>query len=160
MPKISKMKAVLIFGAAFLYPAFLLGQDISLEATFGSISLSSGFSSDPRTYSITSGGSINASSLGGGCVGYIANAPDFQLDYDAGSLPLWLTVASDSDVTLVVNLPNGSWICDDDSGDGLDPSLYFSSPMSGVYDIWIGTYSSSSYESGVLYISELGAYGG
>ncbi len=138
-------------------PAF--SQDFSLKATYGTVSLSSGFTPDPYTLSLQSGGSINASSLSSGCGGFIANAPDFELSYTAGSLDLYISVISSTDTTLVINTPSGKWICDDDSGGNLDPSIKLENPGSGVYDIWVGTYASSSINDATLYISELGQYG-
>lgn len=138
-------------------PAF--AQDFSLNATYGTISLSSGFTPDPYTMKLKSGGSINASSLASGCGGNIANAPDFELTYTAGSLDLYISVISTADTTLVINTPSGKWICDDDSGGNLDPSVKIENPGSGVYDIWVGTYGSSNLNDATLYISELGQYG-
>jgi hypothetical protein len=134
-------------------------QNFSLEATYGTITLNAGFTPDPMTFSVKSGGSIDASSLGGSCAGYIANAPDFQFTFSPGLLSLWVSVISSADTTLVINTPSGSWICDDDSGGDLDPSINFKNPASGVYDVWIGTYSSTSIYDATLYISELGQYG-
>ena len=58
--------------------------------------------------------------------------------------------------TLLVNAPDGSWYCNDDSN-GLNPMVSWSSPRSGQYDIWIGTYGSGSgMASATLTISELG----
>eukprot|EP01036_Dinobryon_divergens_P008355 gene8355-11153_t len=74
--------------------------DPSARANYGEEYLSSGFDDDPRTISVTSGGEIDASSLGGDCVGMISRAPDFQLTYDAGSLPLTFGVSSYTDATL------------------------------------------------------------
>ncbi len=133
-----------------------LAQDFSLPPTYGSASLNSGFSNDPRTVNLSSGGSINANGLGSGCRGFIANAPDYRVSYSAGStFPLIFSVDSDSDTTLVINGPDGRWYCDDDSGDGTNPSYRFSSPSSGQYDIWVGTYSSASLRAATLYISEV-----
>lgn len=149
----------LFTGAAFAAVALTAAtaaQDYSLSPSYGSASLSGGFSPDPYTVSLRSGGSIDANErLGSSCRGYIANAPDFRLQFSAGSLPLILSVASGSDTTLVVNAPNGQWYCDDDGGEGLNPSLRFGSPMSGQYDIWVGTYGRTSYENATLHISEL-----
>lgn len=132
-------------------------QDYGLEPTYGSVTLPGGFTPDPYTVSLSSGGSINAAdrNLGSDCRGYIANAPDFRLNFSAGSLPLIISVDSGSDTTLVINAPDGSWYCDDDSGDGLNPSVRFGSAMSGQYDIWVGTYGSDNLESATLSISEL-----
>ncbi len=129
--------------------------DSSLTASFSTISLSAGFTPDPYTVGLRSGGSIEASVVDSSCRGYVAEAPDVQLDYDSGSLPLILSVSASADTTILVNDPNGNWHCDDDSGEGLNPSLRFEKPLSGVYDIWVGTYSDSSFEQATLNISEL-----
>lgn len=147
----------LIISAAFLQP--LMAQNINLQATFESVKLSGGFTPDPMTYDVVSGGSIDASKLDGGCTGYIADAPDFQLTFESGILELWISVISAADTTLVINTPTGDWICDDDSGGDLDPSIHFPNSPSGVYDVWIGTYDSTNTHDATLYISELGAYG-
>jgi hypothetical protein len=142
---------------AGLFAGVALAQDFSQPPTYGSVTLSSGFSPDPYTVNLQSGGSIDASRrLGGSCRGYIANAPDFSINYNAGStFPLILSVNASSDTTLVVNGPSGSWYCDDDGGNGLNPSLRFNNPSSGRYDVWVGTYASSSLQSATLYVSEV-----
>src|SRR5690606_4508404 len=60
----------------------------------------------------------------------------------------------DSDTTLVVNGPDGLWYCDDDSNGGLNPQVTFSSPRSGTYHIWVGTFN-GGMTSATLYISEV-----
>ena len=51
--------------------------------------------------------------------------------------------------------PDGSWLCDDDSGDGLSPLLTLVNPESGIYDIWVGSVLSPfGYTDGTLVISE------
>lgn len=142
---------------AGLFTGVALAQDYSQPPTYGSVTLSSGFSPDPYTVNLQSGGSIDAASrLGGSCRGYIANAPDFSVNYTAGStFPLILSVNAGSDTTLVVNDPSSNWYCDDDGGNGLNPSLRFSNPSSGRYDVWVGTYASSSLQSATLYVSEV-----
>ncbi len=129
--------------------------DTTLEPTYGTANLSSGFTPDPHTVKLSSGGSIDASNLGESCRGYIANAPDYRINYDSGSLPLIISANADADVTLVVNDPGGNWVCDDDSGEDLNPSLRFEKPRSGQYDVWVGTYSDSSNENATLSVSEL-----
>src|SRR5690606_41682480 len=57
---------------------------------------------------------------------------DVRLHWSGGgNLPLIFSVSSSRDTTLVVNGPNGRWYCDDDSGEGTNPSLRFGSPMAG-----------------------------
>ena len=134
-----------------------LAQDTSLASNYGSVSLDAAFAGDPYTVELTAGGSIEAYSLGAGCAGSISDAPDFELTYTAGFLSLYLSASSDGDVSLVVNTPDGSWVCDDDGASGLNPGLTFSDPQSGVYDIWVGSLG-EEFTPATLYISEL-SYG-
>ncbi|MET0183705.1 MAG: hypothetical protein ABW199_12555, partial [Caulobacterales bacterium] len=131
--------------------------DASLTPAYGVLALSAGFNNDPRTVSIQAGGSYNATGLGvAGCTGFIARAPDYRVNYTAGSLPLIFSVAANSDTTLVINGPNGQWQCDDDSGNaGLNPMVRFDQPASGQYDVWVGTYASGATQASTLHISEL-----
>lgn len=129
--------------------------DASLAATYGEARLRIGFTPDPYRVDVYSGGSFEASELGGSCVGRIAEAPDFQLTYEAGSLPLTFGVEADGDTTLVINGPDGSWSCDDDSGGQADPEITFRNPQSGTYDVWVGAYGGNGV-SGELFVTELG----
>jgi hypothetical protein len=135
------------------------GPDFSLEPAYGAIDLVSGFEPDPHTVSIAAGGAIDASVLNQpGCVGFIAQAPDFRVNWTAGSnnLPLIFSVGSDSDTTLVINDAEGNWVCDDDGGnEGLNPSVTFASPASGQYDVWVGTFSQGELQDSTLHVSEV-----
>ena len=152
-----KLFAQLIASAAILAAAALpaAAQDVSADPNYETVTLTHGFPEDPYVVQLQSGGGIDASELGGNCGGFIANAPDVRLNYEAGSLPLYLTVAADVDTTLVVNGPDGEWYCDDDGAGGLDPMVWFSAPASGQYDIWVGTYADSELHDAQLNISEL-----
>ena len=131
-------------------------QDISGNANFGEVTLSSGFTPDPYVVGIVSGGNIDADSLGGSCRGRISNNPDFRLRWSAGSgsLPLIISASSSEDTTLVINAPDGRWYCNDDGGQGLNPSFRFNNPRGGRYEIWVGSYSGGNH-SADLVISEL-----
>ena len=140
------MKTVLFSGVAALMLATPLGvmaQDAGKTATYGEIALSAGFTPDPYRVSVTAGGSIDAyqdTPLPAACVGKVADAPDFEVTYTAGRLPLVFRTLSSQDTTLIINGPDGRWHCDDDSyGDG-DAQVRFEKPRSGTYDIWIGTF--------------------
>ena len=152
------MKLVLAISASVIaLGGSAFSQDYSLPATAGSVSLESGYTPDPYTAQITSGGALRASNVGSSCRGWIANAPDFSVSYSAGNtFDLTIGVDSNSDTTLVVNDPSGNWHCNDDGGEGLNPLLLFSNPMSGRYDIWVGSYSEGEYASSTLSISEIG----
>ena len=137
--------------------------DFSLTANYGGQSLQSGFIPDPVDIQIAAGGDIDVSStsIGDMCWGYTTAAPDYELTYQAGnSFDLYLSATSDRDTVIIVNGPDGAWHCNDDGAEGLNPGLTFENPQSGVYDIWVGTYSSAAgTPPATLHISEIG-YGG
>lgn len=153
MTMFTKSAIAAVSAALFCVPAS--AQNINANPTYDTVRLNSGFTPDPYTVNLQSGGSIDASQAASGCRGYIANAPDVRLQYSAGSLPLIISVNSNADTTLVINAPNGRWYCDDDSGNGYNPSVRFNGPMSGRYEIWVGTYGGRNLQPASLKISEL-----
>lgn len=126
------------------------------SSNFGRVSLSRGFMPDPYTVTITSGGSLSVSALdlGPGCVGYATADPDLILDYESAAGTLRFYMEGDGDTALVINAPDGSWHCNDDSV-GLDPLVSFEGPMTGQYDVWVSSYASDENISGTLNITEL-----
>ena len=138
-----------------------VAQNFSLPPTYGTLNLSAGFRPDPQVVNVMSGGggqgTVDAASLGSPCVGIISNAPDVRLNYTAGGYQLMVSVDSSADTTLAINGPDGRWYCDDDGGnEGMNPLVQFTSPGSGQYDIYVGTYGRNSNEQAQLYISEIG----
>ncbi|MEQ9812586.1 MAG: hypothetical protein RLO50_07370 [Azospirillaceae bacterium] len=133
-----------------------MAQDPSLPSTYGDNSLVTGFTPDPATATIDAGGPIDVSAtLGGPCVGFVADAPDLRLFYEAGdTFPLIFYVDSGADTTLVINAPDGEWWCNDDA-DGLNPEIFFDQPLSGQYDIWVGTYTPGSFPEATVFVTEL-----
>jgi hypothetical protein len=147
------MKTVLAASIAVLALAgFASAQNVSLTPSYGSVSLSPGFMPDPYEIDVVAGGSIDAASIEGNCVGMIADAPDFRLQYTGGGSQLFVGVVSSTDTTLVVNGPDGTWYCDDDSN-GFNPVVGGDSPDAGQYDIWVGTYGDGTAPA-TLFITE------
>lgn len=129
--------------------------DMAAAATYGEIILRSGFTPDPHTIEMTAGGTLLASTMDSSCQGYVAMAPDYEVTYrDAGNFPLTFTFTGKGDTTLMINAPDGSWYCDDDSGGNNNPRVVFRDAMDGVYDIWVGSYDSQMVP-GTLSISEI-----
>ena len=147
--------AYLLGFAAIAIAAPAAAQDPSAASLNGQLTLSSGFTNDPRVINVVAGGTIAASDVSSNCAGFVANNPDFKLNYTAGSLPLIISVASNSDTTLVINGPDGRWYCNDDGGNGHNPSVRFNNPQSGRYDIFVGTYRAGTPAPGRLHISEV-----
>ncbi|HTU11309.1 MAG TPA: hypothetical protein VMG08_10480 [Allosphingosinicella sp.] len=134
-------------------------QNVNGRPNFGQVNLRSGFAPDPRVISVVSGGNINASRVRGSgtCRGFISATPDVRLVYTAsGRYPLIISVDSSADTTLIVNTPNGRFICDDDGGErGLNPSIRINNPGSGRYEIWVGSYRAGTNSRARLHISEV-----
>ncbi len=134
----------------------VLAQNVRLQPAFGTLNLSAGFQPDPVRVNVLSGGQIDASlSLGGPCLGFISNAPDVNVNYRAGGYQLAFYVRAGSDTTLIINDPQGNWYCDDDGGTNVNPSIVFGRPVSGQYNVWIGTFGGPSFERTSLRVSEI-----
>lgn len=150
---IGKFCTLVLAGALSALALPAAAQDAGRTATFGEISLSVGFSPDPYTVEIAAGGSVDGSWLPGSCTGNISEAPDFEVFYAAGGLPLVFRTVSTTDTTLIINGPDGEWYCDDDSFGDLDAEVRFSPAQSGTYDVWVGTFGGGVAQA-VLMITE------
>jgi hypothetical protein len=125
--------------------------DPRLNPTYGTAALKAGFQPDPLVKALQAGGELRTNL--GGVQAFVAKAPDFRLDYTAGKYPLSFTVKSAGDTTLLINLPNGTWIADDDSGGDLNPLIRIAQPPSGRYDIYVGTIGQAPVDA-KLFITE------
>ncbi len=132
--------------STFFYIPCSIAQDVFSEPLFGEQSLNGGFAPDPARIDIVAGGSTDAASTESSCTGYIAvEQPDYRIHYTPDTYALGILVASDVDTTLIVNTPDGSWECNDDfSGlENNNSGVLFNTPLTGQYDIWVGTYSAA-----------------
>lgn len=134
-------------------------QDINADPIYETVSLSAGFIPDPETVAVAAGGSNSAENAAPGCAGNISTSPDVRLIFDASNsataAPLYISVDSNEDTTLVINAPDGQWYCNDDGGQGTNPAIIFGPAQSGRYEIWVGTYNAGDYADAVLHISEI-----
>jgi len=129
-------------------------QRVSDPPTYGDVRLAGGFMPDPHLTRLTAGGGV-AVNKGSCTYGRVAEAPDVDLYYDGnGARTLYIYAVASEDVTLLVNLPDGTWVCDDDSYGDRDPILVIPKADSGLYNVWVGTYGTDSAPAR-LYISEI-----
>jgi len=154
----TRIAAAIAAAAVVLTAGAAAAQNWQGAPTYGNVRLSAGFTPDPYNVNVVAGGPIDSrAALGAACPGFIANNPDFDLYWSAGNngLPLVISANSSTDTTLVVRTPNGQWLCEDDGGhNGMNPGLRIDNAASGLYDIWVGTYSQGNAQA-VLSISEL-----
>jgi hypothetical protein len=137
------------------WPALAQLPDVGAQPLYETVSLSAGFAPDPRTSEVVAGGNDQNPISGSGCVGYLnAKRPDIDINYTAGSYPLSIAVDSQSDTALLVNLPDGSWVCDDDTGGNSNPLIHLTNPQSGNYNVWVATYRANAQADATIYITE------
>lgn len=132
--------------------------NFTLDPTFGEIHLTTGFSPDPYTISITGGGAIDVAAQNlpsAECTGYAAEAPDIRLFWAGSSARLRIFFQALEDTTLIVNDPNGVWHCSDDFNGTIQPLVEILNPPEGQYDIWVGTFGENYAVEGTLYITEM-----
>lgn len=142
------------FGLVILSIDSTLAQNISATPTYGDVHLSGGFLPDPHVVELIAGGGVDVAR--GSCTyGRVANAPDVDFYYEGNDRrTLYIFAVSESDTMLLINTPNGTWTCDDDSYGDLDPILVIRNAPSGLYNIWVGTYGTDTAPAR-LFISEI-----
>jgi hypothetical protein len=125
--------------------------NLSLDPRYGDVTLSEKFGT--HSVSLTAGGSIDVD-VGSCGYGYVADAPDVDLRFTtSGGSTLYVYARASEDTTLLINLPNGDWICDDDGLGDSNPVLVLPRAADGLYNIWVGSYGASTTPA-TLYISE------
>lgn len=130
--------------------------DYQANANYGEANLSTGFSPDPYSVGMTTGGNVDVSYLGGSCSGFATAAPDLRINFGGGgsSLLRIYFIGSNGDPAMVVNDPYGNFYCVDDSFGTVNPTIDFNNPAGGSYDVWIASYAANATISGALHISE------
>ncbi|MCB1406016.1 MAG: hypothetical protein KDK01_07065 [Rhodobacteraceae bacterium] len=103
----------------------------------------------PQTLSVVAGGADNLRNCPQPGVGYVATRPDFDLTFtqNGAARDLEFRVNASCDTVLLVNDARGQWHFDDDGGDGLNARLRLTNAPEGAYDIWVGTYGSSTCQA-------------
>jgi len=129
--------------------------NVAAQPRYATVNLRADFAPDPHETRVEAGGDRQVQGLGADCAGWIDFArPDVDLNYQAGSLPLYISVVAQADTTLIINDPSGRWLCNDDMN-GLNPGIVIQRPASGNYNIWIGTVERSRPQRATLRISEM-----
>lgn len=106
---------------------------------------------------LTGGGEIGAFNIEHEnelCTGFISAAPTFRFDWSGDLEQLVLYFESNSDTTLQVLAPDGTYHCDDDyhGSENLNPWLSLE-PVNGTYNVWVGSFAPDAQASGTFTIS-------
>lgn len=129
--------------ATMIFCSVVVAQDSTLNPNYETLDLSAGFLPDPQLFELAAGGDFDASNVDFSCYGYVSEAPDYRLNYTAGGSGLGIYTNADADTTLLINTPDGQWLCNDDNLylENLNAGYYIDDPQSGEYNIWVGLYS-------------------
>jgi hypothetical protein len=114
-------------------------------------SIGPGFAPDPMVLTGAAGGPSDASTMAPSCRGFVGIIPSHTLDVAAAMPMLRVMAASEVDTTLVVRLPDGTYVCNDDA-DGFNPVVELPGAGPGQYNVYVGTYSqgnSGTYQLGI-----------
>ncbi|MBP8294269.1 MAG: hypothetical protein KAX65_15945 [Caldilineaceae bacterium] len=130
------------------------------SSAYVTVDLQAGFALDPFLVSVNGGGDVAASTLDAACTGFVTENPVVVVRWDAevegrqAPEEAEIFFYSDGDPTLAVQLPDGSFLCNDDAHDNLlDPQVFIPTPASGEYKIWVGSYDENQLLPGLLVIS-------
>ncbi len=136
--------------------------DYRLDSNYGETQLERGFD-DPHVIEVISGATQNNSvdiasfDLGDQCRGFATSQPDYRVFLEDSGNFLRIFFASEGgegDTVLVINQPDGEWVCVDDSFNTLNPTVDFDPPLEGQYDIWIASYYEDENVPGYLVITQ------
>ncbi|MBX3276152.1 MAG: hypothetical protein KF729_38220 [Sandaracinaceae bacterium] len=102
-----------------------------------------------------SGVAIGDGPVGNSCPGYASAQPFVTLRTASGTRRARLFTQSSADLVLYVRTADGRVVCDDDSGEGLNPQLFVDLGP-GDHAVWVGTYSSGARADFVLHVDGRG----
>lgn len=129
-------------------------SDAAPLSAYISLDLAAGFPLDPFLVSVNGGGDVDASAFGAGCTGFVNDAPTVSLDWEGEADFVEAFFYSHSDPVLVVQTPDGEYLCSDDANDLLlDPVIELANPANGRYNIWVGSYTADQLIPGLLVIT-------
>ncbi len=121
---------------------------------FLTLNLKAGFPLDPFIVSVNGGGPVDAGTLDPACTGYVNEDATLAVEWSGAAELIRLFYYSDHNPTLVVRLPNGKYVCNDNATRLLlDPVVNLDNPEAGEYRVWVGAADKDQLIPGVLVIT-------
>lgn len=102
-----------------------------------------------RQYGVMAGGFQSLQDCNWPHIGSITSPRNFGFRIDDLSSYNRFEIVSlgDCDTVLLVLAPDDQFYFDDDSAGNGNPGIYFQSPQSGYFSVWVGTYSPGNCEA-------------
>lgn len=100
-------------------------------------------------YGVTAGGFHSLQNCNWPHIGSVNAPPNFEFEiYDLDFYNrLEIVSLGDCDTVLLVLAPDNQFYFDDDTAGNGNPGVYFQSPQSGYFSVWVGTYSPGNCEA-------------
>lgn len=129
------------------HPEGLYGDD-TLEAGFGTVEISA-----------AAGGGVPAFNYDLGslaCTGFINIVPTYTFTLSEDGEVLRFVFNGEDDTTLIVEQPDGSFVCNDDTDgeNNINPTVDIEAPAAGDYRVFVGSYTQQSGVRGTLVIAD------
>jgi serine protease Do len=97
---------------------------------------------------------VDASTIDKNCTGYVNESPTLSVDWSGSAELIRVFYVSDHDPMLVIQLPSGEYVCNDNAHRLLlDPVIAMEKPEAGNYRIWVGAADEGQLVPGVLVIT-------
>lgn len=143
MTSARSLSRILVLAGLLLAPAGLAEAQYVVPGPpiYGSFSITIG-DYTPGLLSGVAGGPISLSAVDGSCRGTATVQPSHVLTA-SGSTTIRIAVSSGQDSTLMVMLPDGRRLCNDDSI-GLDAMIETTTGPGPIY-VWVGSYSGGNF---------------
>lgn len=128
----------------------------SVRPVFGEALLDAGFGAHEAA--VTGAGTEPALSFAldeASCSGFINLIPSYRFTLAADAPALAVLFNGESDSTLIVRRPDGTFICNSNAAEGnLNPAVLLENVLAGDYTVWVGTVNPNAVALGNLVISE------
>lgn len=130
--------------------------DPAADTTRATVDLRGGFILDPYVLPVIGAGDVAASDVLEGCNGFVNAEPNVVVNWTGEAERLAFFGYSDSDPVLMVQLPDGSFVCNDDAGlNTVDPLVVIEDPAEGAYQIHFGTARAGQPALGFLGVTSI-----
>lgn len=111
-----------------------------MKRAYVTVDLAAGFPLDPFLVSVNGGGELDASVLSDQCHGYINDSPTVTVHWSGQADLVRAFTYSDADPALVIQTPEGKFLCGDDASTlMLDSQIEIANPPAGTYNIWVAS---------------------
>lgn len=154
---VAALLTVALYGAVWAQaqsPAQPATQPEPEPSAYLTLDMAAGFALDPFLVSLNGGGEVAASSLDDQCAGYVNDKPVLTARWHGAADELKVFFYSDSDSSLVIQQPDGKYVCADDFDPNvLDAQLTLTQPVTGTYKLWIGASDANQLIPGLLVIT-------